>query len=113
MLALLALAVAVIVPPGFMPAAAGHGSPLVICTGHGPATQMGLDKSARHGKAGKADGPCVFAGHGLAPPLSIAEALLIAQAPHPRSIAPAMPDLLPGRGLAAPPPPSQGPPARL
>jgi hypothetical protein len=86
----------------------------VICTGHGPAT-IGVDRSSRSHKApaDKARPPCGFAGNVLAD---------LADAPHPfasRAVAFAAPasgfavEPDPGRGLAAPPPPSQGPPVLL
>jgi hypothetical protein len=113
-LAAVALVLQIVVPPGFMPAWTDSGLSTVICTGHGPL----LAHSDEHGKPGKAPargegGVCVFAGHGGVAP---------APAPHDLSqarvvvvVGPATPsrDLLPGRGLAAPPPPSQGPPIRL
>ncbi|MBV9512220.1 MAG: hypothetical protein JO303_18270 [Caulobacteraceae bacterium] len=115
-LAAFALLLQLAVPAGFMPSASarigGIDAPvLVICTGHGPL--LGLDG---HGKPGKAppksnsDAPCGFAGHGAAaaPPLS---ALLSMQAaPAMRTSRLATFDLTPGLGLAAPPPPAQGPP---
>ena len=109
-LAFIALAIKVLVPPGFMVANQGAGAlPLVICTGHGPLT---LDLSKDKAPGGKAshDAPCAFAGHGAAPtPTSFAPVSA------PFAIATSAPTLLavdvaPGRGLAAPPPPSRGPP---
>jgi hypothetical protein len=108
LLALLALTINALSPPGFMMSRGQGGPAIVICTGHGPATLPG------HG-----DGPghttghqqvCPFAGHGLAsspPPLAV-----IARDRFAREaiVATAGTDLAPGRGLAAPPPPSQAPP---
>jgi hypothetical protein len=110
-LAMLALLVQVLVPQGFMVARQGGLPAVVICTGHGPV--LSRDDLGGHPvkspKAG-ADMACGFAGHGLglaaSPPLMASQAtvwsapLLIASSA----------DLAPGRGLAAPPPPSQGPP---
>jgi hypothetical protein len=117
LLALVALAVGVMSPPGFMVAAGGSGPAIVICTGHGPAFAPGGSSSpggADHGR-GKAthDGACPFAGHGLAstrPPLGIIAK--VAFAPSPATLEPRA-DVAPGRGLAAPPPPSQGPPVLI
>jgi hypothetical protein len=107
-LAVMALVMRVAIPQGFMttPSAQG-GLELVICTGHGP---LKSDPSAPAEKS-KPDSACAFAGHGAgaAPgpsPLIEAAAFPVVRA-QPRAI-PA--DLAPGRGLAAPPPPSLGPP---
>ena len=105
-LALLAVWVQALIPAGYM-VAPGQSPGLVICTGHGPLTshdQPGGPANSSH------DSACVFAGHGLAmaPPLAaiLPTATVVAHAP---VIARAVPQP-PGRGLAAPPPPSQGPP---
>jgi hypothetical protein len=107
-LAVMALAMRLAVPQGFMTAPSAHGGPqLVICTGHGP---LKSDPSGPAEK-GKQGSPCVFAGHGggatpEAAPQAPAATLFASEAP-----AGAIPaDLAPGRGLAAPPPPSLGPP---
>jgi len=114
-LAVLALMLKVLMPSGFMLAEPGHGTLIAICTGHGPLT-VALDD---YGKSKapvqkKADAPCVGAGN-VSPPspsgvAAVAEAVIYAPPAAPR--APSF-DLLPGRGLAAPPPPSQGPPILL
>jgi hypothetical protein len=106
-LALAALWIQVLIPQGFMVAQASTGPALVICTGHGP-----LQSPDHSGKAPKptSDAPCVFAAHGAvsAPPLP---ALLAAPDFAPVTIAAqSFVTQSPGRGLAAPPPPSQGPP---
>ena len=104
-LALLAVWVQALIPAGYM-VAPGQSPGLVICTGHGPLTshdQPGAPTSNH-------DSACVFAGHGLAmsPPLAatLPKVSVIQHAP---AIARAVPQS-PGRGLAAPPPPSRGPP---
>jgi len=113
-LAALALFVKIIVPPGFMVAApqVAGGFPLTICTGHSP-----LDAHSDHDKGGlsksRSDAPCAFAGH-AAPPtptlgVAVPASTFTAYAQPVGDIA----DLIPGRGLAAPPPPSQGPPSTL
>jgi len=105
-LALLAVWVQALIPAGYM-VAPGQSAGLVICTGHGPLAshdQPGGAPTSNH------DGACVFAGHGLAvtPPLAtlLPAASVVEHAP---AIARAVPQS-PGRGLAAPPPPSRGPP---
>ena len=104
LLALAALWIQAMVPAGYMVAPDHSG--LVICTGHGPLTshnQPGAPTSSH-------DGVCVFAGHGLAiaPPLAtpLPTGALVVQTP---AIMLAVAQS-PGRGLAAPPPPSRGPP---
>ena len=119
-LAVLALAVKVAVPAGFMAAPRLAQSPfaLVLCTGQG-AMVLGADGTLHkagepaktpEGKSGH-DTPCAFAGHGqgaltaalaVAAPVSFV-AYRVAQVPEAA-------DLAPGRGLAAPPPPNRGPP---
>jgi len=109
--AALALMVQVLIPQGFMVSGDASAAPgLVICTGHGPL--LSLDDHGQPAKAPKAapDCPCTFTGHlaGAAPPPIFAVARL--------SFEPAPPlasrafDVAPGRGLAAPPPPSPAPP---
>jgi len=108
-LALLAVALRVLIPSGFMVAQSRAGFPLVICTGHGP-----LDLSGKtdplHGKTSTTDAPCAFSGHAVTTPPA---AFVVGAAVGLVYLAPAIDrrgDLVPGRGLAAPPPPSQGPP---
>lgn len=112
--ALVALTVQLLIPPGYMPVATGGRVTLAICTGHGP-MQMGKATPGGPRKAPDRSGDhvCAFAGHGALTPLSspqidVAERVeLEARTPH------GWRDLSPGRGLAAPPPPSQAPPSRL
>lgn len=112
LIALLSLMVGVLSPPGFMMASRGGAPTVVICTGHGPAGMaMGEAGSGHHhgGKSGHG-GVCPFVGHGLTttPPTSagvVQAAIAPESAPVRREV-----DLAPGRGLAAPPPPSRGPP---
>lgn len=110
-LALLALFLQGVAPAGFMLAREDGRATIAICTGHGAAHSL-ADLAGHPAKQPQSnpDAPCAFAGHGVAtsPPL----AALIAS-PVGRPDAPpvaARVDLTPGRGLAAPPPPSQGPP---
>jgi hypothetical protein len=87
---------------------------IVICTGHGPV----LSRDDLVGHPSKAPGSkhdlvCSFAGHGIAnaSPVSLTVVTLLRWSP-PESAQPPF-DLAPGQGLAAPPPPSQGPPTSL
>jgi hypothetical protein len=111
-LALLAVALKVITPPGFMIAQTSGGFPLVICTGHGPLDLSGKSDPI-HGKKSTHDAPCAFSGHAAtSPPASC----VVSAAVDLVYLAPAIDrrgDLVPGRGLAAPPPPSQGPPTSV
>ena len=113
-LALLALAIKVLVPQGYMAAdhASATGFPLVICTAGGRIT---LDPPGEHAPAEKAkgDSPCAFAGNITPPtpsPIALANFTAWSFAPAPL---PAQPEQTPGRGLAAPPPPAIGPPSLI
>jgi hypothetical protein len=97
-----------LVPAGYMIApAAGPG--LVICTGHGP---VDLSGGAHHPGAPPqtSDTVCAFSGlHFIAP--QDAPTRLAARVAWAPEITPIHThDQAPGRGLAAPPPPSHGPP---
>jgi hypothetical protein len=110
-MALMAVLVRAIVPTGFM-IAPERGLNLVICSGFGPVasrTEGETPSKAPH----KAEQPCAFAGFHTATStdavaLVAAPSEWIAAAPLLLSL-----DLTPGRGLAAPPPPSHAPPSRL
>lgn len=108
-LAFAALALKVLIPSGFMVAETRGSFPLVICTGHGPLELSGTSDPI-HGKKSNTDAPCAFSGHvASTPPAS----LVVSAAVGLVYLMLAMDrwgDLVPGRGLAAPPPPSQGPP---
>jgi hypothetical protein len=108
---MLALLAQVLAPQGFMVARQGGLPAIVICTGHGPV--LSRDDLGGHpvkSPKAKPDMVCGFAGHGLglaaSPPLTVANAM----AWSPPVLIASSADLAPGRGLAAPPPPSQGPP---
>lgn len=119
--ALLAVALKVLIPAGFMTASQPtNGLPfaLVLCTGQGPQVvepgdALGLKDKAPADKPAH-DAPCPFAGHGAAAPapgaLAVAKIEFVA-------FKPAQParavHLVPGRGLAAPPLPARGPPSLL
>ncbi|WP_374572956.1 hypothetical protein [Phenylobacterium sp.] len=119
-LAMLAVAVRVLVPAGYMPGRAGEAA-IVLCTGQGLQTVY-LEKDAKGGPVAPADShsgkgdthhPCAFASaahifspHDLAP---VVPSVWTADAPDLR--VPAV--VAPGRGLAAPPPPATGPPLSI
>ena len=116
-LAVLALLFQVFLPQGLMIASQGDKAVITICTGHGPMqVQAPDDASSKKAPAGKtsSDTPCAFAGH--APPVPVPVAAPLAE-PAPQLSAEASPRFAstpaPGRGLAAPPPPSRGPPVSL
>ena len=109
-LAMLALVLQICVPGGFMVSREGGAPALVVCTGHGALITV-ADNHGAPAKAPAGDhGVCAFAGHGAATfdaPVAVPAVITIAFTAAPTN-APA--DPTPGRGLAAPPPPSQGPP---
>jgi hypothetical protein len=119
-LAVIAIAIKVMIPAGFMAGPAGLGTaPLVLCTAQGmmvvePGDLAGHDaRSPAPGKS-KPDTPCAFAGHGvsglLADPLASASVETVAYL----TTGPlTTPDVTPGRSLAAPPPPARGPPLSI
>ncbi len=112
-LAVLALALKVLIPQGFMLSERGPGFPLVICTGHGPLTLSDDGHGGSKDPAQKkSDAPCTGAGN-VTPvtPSALAAVsepiVLVADHLHDGKTL----DLMPGRGLAAPPPLSHAPPA--
>ncbi len=110
LLAFLAVFLNVLIPQGTMAARRGDAVAIVICTGHGPLVAPGRPDTDKSGAAHH-DSACAFAGHGLmdAPPVLAVQtvSMVLAEAP---IAGPGSGDLVPGRGLAAPPPPAQGPP---
>jgi hypothetical protein len=122
-IALLAMLVRAVVPAGYMLAQAdtGQGRYLTVemCEGHAAQvvdldTGKQVDPSKLPGKADNADNntPCVFASAApLAPPLAAIEPV---EFPVSYDVSFAVVrDLRPGRGIAAPPPPSTGPPSTI
>ncbi len=115
--ALLALALQLMFPAGFMAGTpeGGHGGiPIVICTAQGNVIADWDSLSGHKEKAPpKGMAACAFAGHATAsaPPVPQVVAVPVAFAP----AAPAQKPyaVFPGRGLAAPPPPAIGPPVRI
>jgi hypothetical protein len=119
-LASLALFLKILIPPGYMAAPAKPDGPafaLVLCTAQGMVTldpadhPDGAGESAPTDDDGARHSPCVFAGHSLNAPAPDLRAVEIVAFP---SLADrpliARTDVVPGRGLAAPPPPATGPP---
>jgi len=113
-LAVLALALKVAVPTGFMVEARADAAPaIVLCTAQGavtikaPAGHHAPDAPAQTNH----DTPCAFAGHGAAfvaaEPLTVTAVEFAAYAPF--APVPAV-EAVPGRGLSAPPLPARGPP---
>ena len=122
-IALLAMLVRAVVPAGYMLAQADTGQgrflTVAMCEGHASRvidldTGKQVDPSELPGKADdkSKNAPCVFASTvSVATPIAIAE---------PVEFIPTQeigftvdPGIRPGRGIAAPPPPSTGPPASL
>ena len=106
-----------IAPEGWMPVVnAAGGIEITICNGTGPDDRMVIAPDGKlHRKAPannqQGDHPCAFAGVGMAsPPTPIAA---VSAPAFFVSIVPALGHerIVPGRGLAAPPPPQTGPPA--
>jgi len=105
-LAFAALLLQAMIPAGYMVGSASSPG-LVICTGHGALTSQDHPGGA---PATSHEAACVFAGHGLALATPVFD-----RVPTPVVIdrTPATVrarEQTPGRGLAAPPPPSRGPP---
>jgi hypothetical protein len=109
--ALLALALKVLAPPGYMLAAGALGGvKVVLCTADG-AVEMTLGGEEPHENKAKAEHPCVFAVS--AAPFTPTPGVWIRAPAAPFALARAPTkarDLAPGRGLAAPPPPATAPP---
>lgn len=112
---LLALALRVIIPSGFMPSSE-RGFALTICAGMDTQT-VWMDKSGKLHKEDPSKGksvehqPCAFAGAAMAADVLSAD-FQVAMAP----VALAIPvfakrEVSVGAGLAAPPPPAIGPPS--
>lgn len=127
-MAALALMVRALVPAGFMVAPVGQstpGLPIVLCTGQGdvpallradgtvtvPGAAMGSGAPADPAPGGFDHSDCVFAhatASPAAPPAAGPSAPALLRDPA-RPVVASL-DLVPGRGLAAPPPPSTAPP---
>lgn len=115
LLVLCVLAIRIAIPTGFMPTQSIHGIVISLCTGQGAVravlpVQKGSEPADHEKSKG---GDCAFAA-GLGSGLLAATATTVAAVPAmaaPLVSSRAIADLTVHR-LAAPPPPSQGPPAR-
>ncbi len=120
--ALLAMVVRALLPPGYMvtgPSADGQFATVTLCSIHGPievqidsATGAVRDEGGapvNQDRSANGDVPCVFAAVAhLAPPTLAPVTILVEFSAEVAQVAPLQ--LTPGRGLAAPPPWSTGPP---
>jgi hypothetical protein len=114
-LLMLALALRLLVPAGFMPVS-GQGYMVTLCTGSG-AIRAFVDErgEGRDGSPASRPGfeqPCSFAGLATALDLPPAAASVVPALAFGPAAAMLMTVVAIGRGLAAPPPPPTGPPAR-
>jgi len=121
-LATFAVALKILIPPGFMAGAPTNDLPfpLVLCTGEGATVVLPGDLLPGHEGQDRApadsghDSPCVFAGHGLAAePPSLLDVGAVDFIPYGYRPQASVTDLAPGRGLTGPPLPARGPPALL
>lgn len=115
-LALLVLAMQIVVPAGFMPVQTSHGVVVTLCTGQG-AVNVVVDRDSAPGRKHSGDMPapqqhCPFAAsvQPSVPPLILADLPLPAWQLAFGPIAFALRTGIIAR-LAAPPPPSSGPPS--
>lgn len=124
-LLVLCLSTRALIPAGWMPSFTSHGPALVPCSGFSTAEQSlrgahsgGGEHAAHVGKGhdhpGKskhdvAGQPCAFAAAALDLP-SLASSAGHIELPAPSELFVKPPEVAIGRGLAAPPPPSTGPP---
>lgn len=120
-MATLAVALKIIIPPGFMAGPAANDLPfaLVFCTPQGAMIVAPGDALPGHGgETGEAqasqDAPCLFAGLTASePPPSPGDAGAAQFVAYDYRRPAVAPDLAPGRGRPAPPLPARGPPAQL
>ena len=108
------------VPAGYMFAAVGGGTSLVLCSAQGalrvtidPATgHVSIAKKIPGKQADRDDAPCAFAGMAKVtlqtPSVHVSVPVESASQPVLASIF-----ITPGRGLSAPPPPATGPPSSI
>jgi hypothetical protein len=117
----LAFVARALVPPGFMFEAQAGTSlvKVVLCSAHGsieayvdPTTGEITYAKKPPKPSDKDDPPCAFATIAkLAPPLNVATAPAPSETQSQAGVS--QRDLIPGRGLSAPPPPATGPPSRI
>ena len=101
-----ALLIQALIPAGYM-VAPGQSPGLVICTGHGP---LGDHKAPGGAPTTSHEGVCVFASHGVALATPTFDRLPAQVMVARTTVVAPIGEQTPGRGLAAPPPPSRGPP---
>ncbi len=120
-MATLAIALKIIIPPGFMAGAPTNDLPfaLVLCTTQGAMVvdSGGALPTHEDGKGtsdAAKDAPCLFAGLAMAePPPALTDmgaVEFVAYDYRPQAVTP---DVTPGRGRPAPPLPARGPPTQL
>lgn len=121
-LAALALLVRLLFPSGFMLSPDRTARPtIVICTGQGAMTftldadghKVAADKGGDHKSDNKTSHPCTFAAATVAAVAPAMIAILIPIELAQVTAAPLLTTQRPGLGLAAPPPPTTGPPTRI
>lgn len=121
-LATLALALKVLVPSGMMVSAEPRNElpiPIVLCTALGavsiePGAPLSGHGDQDQSEKAKHEAPCVFAGHGVGAPASLAGDLDRVEFAAYAAAAPLLaPSVSPGRGVSGPPLPPRGPPAQL
>ncbi|KRB85591.1 hypothetical protein ASE00_02000 [Sphingomonas sp. Root710] len=113
--AILALVLRLLIPAGFMPAT-GQGFAITLCTGMGSMQAWVDEHGAVHKgepvKKEQVEHPCAFAGFGAALDVpSVVGALALPFITMAKLIGASAAPATIGRGLAAPPPPSTGPPS--
>lgn len=110
--ALFALALKIAIPPGFM-AGTSLAAPIVICPDQGPTMRMehGGHHAPDEAPPPNSEQPCPFAGLAAVPVLPDLRSPILAASPigSDPAITPIY-AVAPGRGMAAPPPPSHAPP---
>jgi hypothetical protein len=121
-LAVLAVVMKILVPPGFMAGPPTNDLPfqIYLCTAQGGVAVQSGEALAHKSDPAPAptksahDSPCAFAGHALgAAPPSVAEAPAVAYLAYIAPVPSVSAELIPGRGLTGPPLPARGPPALL
>jgi hypothetical protein len=106
LVALAAMVLRALLPAGMM--VAPESGKIVICTGQG-AVERPTDQPGKPAKS--ADGICLFATQTIAAPAPASFVLAAAAFPVAAGATLGRPQaIIPGRGLAAPPPPAQAPP---
>ncbi|HEY2177945.1 MAG TPA: hypothetical protein VGH15_05130 [Caulobacteraceae bacterium] len=108
-LSAMAMALMLLVPPGFMVGSGDEGpARIAICTGHGAVSGLA---DLGHAPKGKVSPTCAFAGHGAPPiPGPAGPLLTLVWAPSVAPVATPADQVAIGAGLAAPPP-ARAPPS--